>query len=178
MRTRFMIISMLVMVVLLISCSSSTPPPPDPTPPPPSFTMRLNVDKPVYNIGENVIISAMASQECYLTLYDISTLGEVTQIFPNRFAEDNLIQGNQEYQIPTEVDRFNFEIGGPPGIERVRGVCTRKNVNLLGQRTRSTDEVFPLVSGTTAPFEESLDEELGIIPTDQWTETSVTFQVQ
>ena len=95
------------LIALLYGCTPATPPL---APSPEAFTIDVKVDKPIYTIGENIYITVQSSQNCYLTLYDISTEGEVTQIFPNRFAADNLIQGVQVYRIPDETDQFDFEI--------------------------------------------------------------------
>lgn len=172
--------SVLCLVVLLMSCTPATPPPqPTPTPAPRAFSIDVKVDKSVYLIGENIFITVRPNWSCYLTLYDISTLGEVTQIFPNRFASDNLLQGAQLYRIPSEADAFDFEVTGPPGIERVRAVCTVNNVNLFSQqRQMDQNEVFPRIYVAPNQFEQSLDQQLNSLPSDQWTEASITFEVR
>ena len=170
----------LCLLPLLIGCTPAMPTPqPTPTPTPGAFSIDIKVDKPVYQIGENIFITVQPSRNCYLSLYDISTVGEVTQIFPNRFAADNLLQGAQVYRIPSEADAFDFEITGPPGIERVRAVCTVNSVNLFGQqRTINQNEVFPRIYVAPNQFEQTLDQQLDSLPSDQWTEASITFEVR
>jgi hypothetical protein len=176
--------SVLCMIVLLMSCTPATPPPqppptPAPTPAPRGFSIDLKVDKPIYQIGENIFITVRPSRDCYLTLYDISTLGEVTQIFPNHFAADNLLQAAQLYRIPSEADAFDFEVTGPPGIERVRAICSVNNVNLFSQQRQiDRNEVFPRIYVAPNQFEQTLDQQLNSIPSDQWAEASVTFEVR
>lgn len=163
-------------------CVSSKPPTtPTPTPAP-AFNIELKADKPVYRAGEFIYITVRATQECFLSVYDISTLGEVTQIFPNRYAADNKIQGNIAYRIPAASDKFDFEVTGPPGTERVRAVCTKQNVNLFKDRQLKSDsseiQVFPQISDKQAPFEKDLENQKNQVPSNQWTEASITFQVQ
>jgi hypothetical protein len=144
----------------------------------PSFALQLNVGKNTYRIGENIVISVRSTHSCYLTLYDISTIGEVTQIFPNRFATDNRIEGGYTYPIPDQKDQFDFEITGPPGIERVRGVCTIENVNLVEQRKMDTTEAFPRVKqDSSGEFDDALNTKLRVIPTERWAEASITFRI-
>ncbi len=182
MNRRIILICILLIALLVSGCPTPKPPTPRPTPTPSAFTMEVKLDKPVYKIGEFIIISVRATRSCYLSLYDISTLGEVTQIFPNQLMaySDNFIQGNQLYRIPAATDKFDFEISGPPGVERVRAVCTTQNVNLFQEQTAANkdDEVFPKIQVQPAPFEQSLNDELKVIPAGRWAEASVTFQVQ
>ena len=177
MKTRFLVLSLFVIAAVIGGCAS--PPPPggggDQSDP---FAMEVKVAKTVYVPGELITIEVWASEDCYLSLYDISTLGEVTQIFPNRYAADNLIQGGQIYPIPAKIDKFDFEVSGPAGVEKVRGVCTKANVNFFEEQTRNSQEAFPSISDEAAPFERSLDDELSTIPNAQWTEAEITFQVQ
>ncbi|MCP4397472.1 MAG: DUF4384 domain-containing protein [bacterium] len=178
MKTRFLLSSAFVIAILIGGCA--TPPPPSdgggdiPDP----FTMEVKVAKEVYVPGEFIVIEIWASEDCYLSLYDISTLGEVTQIFPNRYAADNLIKGGQIYPIPAKSDKFDFEVSGPAGIEKVRGVCTKAEVNFFEEQTRNSQEQFPSISDETASFERALDSELDNMPNAQWTEDSISFQVQ
>ncbi len=166
----------------LVIVSSCAAPRPTPTPTPTAFNVEVKVDKPVYRVGEFIYITARATQECFLTVYDISTLGEVTQIFPNRFASDNKIQGNTFYRLPAESDKFDFEVTGPPGTERVRVVCTKQNVNLFKEQQLKSEssktQVFPEISNKQAPFEQDLEKQKSQVPSNQWTEASITFQVQ
>lgn len=165
-------------IVMLIFCVSSCYTRPLQPIPPEPLMVEVQVDKPLYRIGEFIVLTARSNQDCYLALYDISTEGEVTQIFPNRYAEDNLIRGGQIYRIPTQTDSFDYEVTGPPGIERVRAVCTQKNVNIVDPSMVSKQETFPSIQQTPPQFEQSLNQKLQTIPSEQWAEASITFQVQ
>ncbi len=142
------------------------------------FSIKVSVAKTQYAVGEKIIISVSATQDCYLTLYDISTIGEVTQIFPNQYATDNFIQGGHTYPIPDQEDNFDFEITGPGGMERVRGVCTIEDVNLVEGGKIDSSGTFPTISQESrGEFDDSLDAKLQVMPTERWTEASITFQV-
>ena len=142
------------------------------------FSVRVSVEKSQYVVGEKIIISVRTTHDCYLTLYDISTIGEVTQIFPNQYATDNFIQGGHDYPIPDQDDNFDFEITGPGGMERVRSVCTVEDVNLVESRKVDSSGPFPTISQEArGEFDDSLDAKLQVMPTERWAEASITFQV-
>lgn len=169
--------TILLLITVLSGCYRPATPPSQ-QPRTVAFAIELKVDKPVYQIGDNVIITVRTTRECYLSLYNISTLGEVTQIFPNRFASDNLIQGGQVYYIPAESDEFDFEIEGPPGIERVRAVGTMANVNFFERDQQGSDETFPRIYKAPEQFDETLNQKLETMSSEQWAEANVTYTVQ
>lgn len=161
-----------MLLSMISGCYTRPPQTPEP------LMIEVQVDKPVYQVGEFIVLTVRANQDCYLALYDISTEGEVTQIFPNKYADDNLIQGGHIYRIPSQTDEFDYEVDGPPGIERVRAVCTQRNVNMVEASLKGKQEVFPRIQQTSPQFEKSLNQKLETMPSDQWAEASVTFQVQ
>ena len=171
--------SLFLFIMVLNGCyrAPQSPPPGPPPGPTTPFTLEIWTAKNMYRVSEKIILTVRASQECYITLYDISTTGEVIQIFPNRYASDNLIQGGYAYPIPDESDMFDLVIAGPAGVERVRAIGTVQNVNLLDNRKIDTTEDFPRILVSPEQFDKSLNEKLNTMPSDQWAEASVTFQV-
>ncbi|PID55614.1 hypothetical protein CSB45_15125 [candidate division KSB3 bacterium] len=145
---------------------------------PKAFSMEVKVAKKVYKPGELIVVDVWASEDCYLSLYDISTQGEVTQIFPNSYAADNLIQGRRIYPIPAKSDAFDFEVSGPAGLEKVRGVCTKANVNFFEEQTRNSSDLFPSVADDSDRFERAINTRLNAVPDTQWAEAEVSFQVR
>jgi len=170
MKKLCMLLSLFLLVVLLHGCYT-------PKPSIQPFTIEVKLDKDTYHIGEMIVITVRASQNCYLTLYDISTEGEVTQIFPNRFAQDSKLEGGIAYRIPSQQDQFDFEIIGPPGMERVRAIGSIEDVNFSEGRKIDETETFPRISQDSDQFDQSLSQKLETIPTERWAESSVTFQV-
>ena len=76
-----LVIAACAALVVVSGCASPKPPTPTPTPTPTAFNIEVKADKPVYKVGEFIYLTVRATQECFLSVYDISTLGEVTQIF-------------------------------------------------------------------------------------------------
>ncbi len=174
MKKYFLFVNAFLVLILLSSCYRA-PQQPRSVP----FTIEVNVDKPVYRVGDNVTIVVRTNRDSYLALYDISTQGEITQIFPNCYAQDNKIQGGKTYHIPTPSDEFDFLVEqGPPGMERIRAVGTLKNVNLFKTSQCGSDEVFPKINKAPEQFEDSLNQKLGGMPSEQWSEASITFEIR
>lgn len=176
MKKQGIVVGMLVCVcVLLQGCYH---PQPAPVPDKQGFIVQIGADKQIYKVGELVVFTVQTNQDCYLTLYDISTEGEVTQIFPNKFAQDNYIRGGYKYRIPDQADTFDFEITGPAGIERVRAIATVENVNLIDEEHIDRTEQFPRIYKERAgEFDQAVDKKLQVIPSERWAEASVSFQI-
>lgn len=175
MKKQWMIVSMLVCVLVLFQGCYN---PPSSTTTQPEFTVQIGSDKQMYKVGETVVFTVQASQDCYLTLYDFSTEGEVTQIFPNTYAQDNYIRGSYQYRIPDQADTFDFEITGPAGIEKVRAIATVENVNLVEEEKIDRTEQFPRIyQERSGEFNKSVDEKLQVIPSERWAEATISFQI-
>ncbi len=164
---------------VLSGCFQPAPPPQaQPQPRAEPFAIEVKVDQPVYQVGDYITVIVRANRECHLSLYNVSTQGEVTQIFPNRFAQDGRIRAEQIYYIPAESDTFDFEIEGPPGTERVRAVGTMENVNFFEPGKQATDEDFPIIQKTPEEFDSTINQKLEGMSPAQWAEASVSFEVQ
>jgi len=170
------VLGILLIVAVLQGCYSASPtPPPQPSPTP--LTIELKTDKNTYRIGELIVFTIRASRECYVSLYDTTTQGEVFQIFPNRYAKNNLLDGNQVYRIPDTSDEFDFEVTGPPGIERVRVVGTIQNVNVVDQQKVVPTEKFPKINQSADQFDKSVSAKLHSMPEEQWAEATITIRI-
>ncbi len=145
---------------------------------PQAFTLALWIEKNVYQPGEMIVFSVHSNQDCYLTLYDIPPADDVTQVFPNGYAEDNLLGAGRDYQIPAASDTFNFEISGYAGSERIVAVCTIDKVDLFGAAALLSTEIFPRLYQSSAQFDHALQQELQTLSPESWAKTEAIFQVQ
>ncbi len=90
----------------------------------PPFRIHLWTNKQDFRKGDNITFSFRTDRDCYLTLVDISTDGELNVIFPNCYHKDNYVRAGKTYTIPGPDYGFEFEVGGPTGIERVKAIAT------------------------------------------------------
>ena len=77
-----------------------------------------------YYEGDNIVIYFRASRDCYVTIYDLDTRGNINLIFPAEPGDNNFIQGDEIYMIPDQGDDFDFTLEGPPGNETIQIVAS------------------------------------------------------
>jgi hypothetical protein len=79
----------------------------------------------VYNPGDDIAVYFHASDDCWLTIYDIDTEGRVRMLFP-QYPDDGFIYGGMTYRIPDYYDRVTMRASGPRGVEYIHAVATRE----------------------------------------------------
>ena len=64
-------------------------------------------------------------------MLDINPNGDITVIFPNKFHADNFIRAGVIYQVPAPNYDFEFNVQGPPGLERIKAIVTANDLSLV-----------------------------------------------
>jgi len=77
-----------------------------------------------YYEGDEITIYFRASRDCYVTIYDLDTRGNINLIFPAEPGDNNFIQGDAVYQIPDPWDDYTLTLEGPPGTENIQIVAS------------------------------------------------------
>lgn len=93
-----------------------------------SLSVTLSADRAEYSVGQRVILEATPSADCYLTLIDVGTSGNITILFPNVYSASNAVKAGQTVRVPGEAASFDFEAAGPAGTEIVRAIVSREPV--------------------------------------------------
>lgn len=157
-----------------------TIPEPNPTQDPGSpttFALDLASNQATYRVGELVVLTVRAERACYLSLYDVSTAGEITQLFPNGYGKDNFLEAGQTFRIPSAYDRFDFGVNGPAGVERIRGICTVRNLAIVEPQYLDATGDFPTIRLSPPQFDRFVREKFAQMPGEEWTAADVSFQV-
>jgi mono/diheme cytochrome c family protein len=97
--------------------------------------VQLSMDRgpgAVYRFGDKVQILVSVDRECYLTLYNVDSTGNVNLVFPNQFVKNNRVHAGQVLTIGGPNDPFEIEAGGTEGLETVVAVATLTQVPLPG----------------------------------------------
>ena len=136
-----------------------------------SFTVKAWTDKKEYEVNEKIVFYVKAEKNGYLTLLDVSPNGDITVIFPNKFHKDNFVRAGVTYQVPSPNYGFEFNIQGPPGLERIKALVTLNKVSLL---KLDLDKGFHSVKrettrGTRAI--QALSKQVGSVGSSAWSET-------
>lgn len=113
------------------------------------FHVRISVNGassngqfPTVPIGQQVRFDVTSEKDCYLTLIDVGTSGNVTVLFPNDFHKDNFVKAGQVITVPAEDWGFDITVHPPPGREMVKAIATLQKVDIT--------EAFPQGKGFKA----------------------------
>ncbi len=104
-----------------------------------------------YKIGTKIRICVRATEDCYLTLLNVGSDGELTVLFPNRLHQDNRIVRDRIYEIPDAGYAFDFTLEGPAGPDEVKAIVTLDAKPLLETDFTKTGEFFHRMESSAAP---------------------------
>lgn len=141
----------------------------------PRFNIDMWLNRKSFRQGENVVFSFRSSQDCYITLIDISTRGDLRVIFPNRFHQDNYVKANRPYAIPGPEYGFDFGIQGPSGIERVKAIATLKPLSLFDLDYEASP-FFTVQNGNTKGVK-AIVPKIRRLTADDWADAYVEFRI-
>jgi len=116
-----------------------------------------------------------AERDCYLTLIDIGTSGNLTVLFPNAYDRNNRIQAGRRYEIPGTSYGFDIHVGGPPSIERVKAIATTQPFTLFENMDLSQG-FFGMTRGGADTLRDFKLSPRQVAPT-QWTDAAFEIQV-
>lgn len=86
--------------------------------------VNVRMNNKTYTIGDPATIFLKANRDCYITLFNVRSNGEIWELFPNRYQPDNFVKANREYNIPGTDDQFVFRVCEPPGKEYIKVVAS------------------------------------------------------
>jgi hypothetical protein len=131
-----------------------------------------------YPIGQKIVVGFRASRDCYLTLLNIGTSGKLTVLFPNSLHPDNFIQAGRDYRIPEATDDFEYELQGPPGMEKLKAVATLKKVSLLESNFAPDGSLFRTVDAASGARDIGVvQKKVSAVPKNEWAESACEFAV-
>jgi hypothetical protein len=81
--------------------------------------VRLWSNQSAFRIGDVISYSFESRKTCYLVLLNLTSDGELVQIFPNRFHPSAFVKANETYHIPGEGAEISLEVTGPAGTDRL-----------------------------------------------------------
>jgi hypothetical protein len=142
----------------------------------PSFNIEIWTDKKRYRVGEEIRFYFRSDRDCYLTLIDYETNGNVKVLFPNRYYRDNFIRGSKIYVIPGREYGFKLTIEPPSGIERLKAIATAEALSLFDLDFGKN--FFPPVERSNTRGMRSISIALDRLPNFSWAENSCTISIR
>jgi hypothetical protein len=132
-----------------------------------------------YRVGDTLTVFFEASQDCYLTLLNIGTSGKLTILFPNALHRDNFIAANELHRIPGPEDGFEYQLQGPPGVEKLKAIATRTRVELLESSFAPDGSLFLSVQPAEGARNIAvIRKKVERLPPAQWAEAEWEFTVE
>jgi hypothetical protein len=92
-----------------------------------ALTLSLLADRGTngtYFDGEEMVLTVLASKDCWLKVYQIDGKGDVKLIFPNPYSGDGRLPAGVLVQIPGAGAAFAFKLSAPYGVETIRAVAS------------------------------------------------------
>lgn len=113
------------------------------------FKLSVATDKPVYKVGENAVVSAVAERDCKLTLVNAGSSGKVHILYPNQYQPNNQLKAGQVVTIPSAAAPVDFRVMGPDGLEALIAICRADDKPVLsGTVNYQQQGAFPAYGDT------------------------------
>jgi hypothetical protein len=131
--------------------------------------VSVSMDQKEPRISSTVAICFQASRAGFATLWNISTRGEVSRIFPNSFLPGtgaSHVDAGRRYCAGVSGDPFRFRVDGPPGTEDLYLLWTARPD--LQPQAVSYADAAALVTGM---------QKLGGANTGDWATSKLTYDI-
>ncbi len=138
----------------------------------------LWTDEKSYRIGEKLTVNFKTDRDCYVTLVDVGTSGNVHILFPNRFSVGNKVKANETYSVPAKDDGYKITVNGPPGTEIVRAIATLKPISFIDTDFSGTRSIFKSVDKNVSSFTRDLSIEASETPSSNLGENLIKIEIK
>lgn len=136
---------------------------------PSQLSISISTDKTSYRIGDRLQIFLRIGAQAYVYVFDIDPAGRVSQLFPNSFSRQNLLNAGT-YTLPDGP--YTLTISGPEGTEHLHAVAITQAVNLGLDGVQNRAWLDP------EAFRAELARRIqSAAPSATWTSTFTSFQV-
>ncbi len=83
------------------------------------LTVRVWTTQKVYREGEHIVVYMQGNRNFYARIVDIPSNGDIIQLLPNDYRQQDRFEAGRIYQIPGEGDRFDLKVTPPFGEDRI-----------------------------------------------------------
>ena len=91
----------------------------------------LKTERPVFQSGDLLSITARPSINCNLTVLTLDARGRATVLYPNEFDANNSVEAGREVRIPSDKAPYQFRLKDK-GYETLIGICTSGSKSVDG----------------------------------------------
>lgn len=90
--------------------------------------LDVSLSEPSYTIGEGMVLFVEAKKPMYVTLVHISSVGQVSTIYPNGYEPSNWINAGIKVRIPAANAGYELTVSGPPGTDHVEALGSEEPI--------------------------------------------------
>jgi hypothetical protein len=76
-----------------------------------------------WKIGDIIRLCARVNRDCYLSLINIGTSGNISVLLPNRLHTESIVRSGEVVAFPDIRDTFKYRLKGPVGSEKVIAIA-------------------------------------------------------
>jgi hypothetical protein len=140
------------------------------------FRVEMWTERTGYRIGDELIVHIRANRDCYLTVLDLQTSGNLYVLLPNQYQTETRAKADATVAVPGSDAPFTIAVNGPEGVEGVKVVATRKPLSLALPERR---QVFTTLSTRESQerFTRSLISQIEKLDDDEWDTAEWTFRI-
>jgi hypothetical protein len=142
----------------------------------PSFHIDIWTDKNTYRVGEEIRFYFRSDVDCYLTLVDYETNGNVKVLFPNRYSKNNFIKAGNTYVIPGIDYGFKLNVEPPIGMERIKAIATTEPLSFYD--LDFTKNIFASVDRGNTRGMRGISIAMDCLPNYRWAESSCIITIR
>ena len=104
--------------------------------PDPTFTLQCQTNRSVYQLGEDLSITAKPAKDAYITIFSITQNDRVSVLFPNYYMKNQFVKAHEIRKIPNSKEEkiLNFTLQKPlsgelPYAELLMCIATKQPVS-------------------------------------------------
>ena len=83
------------------------------------LTVRVWTSKKEYREGDHITVYMQGNRDFYARIVDITSSGDIIQILPNDYRQQDRFEAGRIYEIPGKGDRFDLKVTPPFGEDRI-----------------------------------------------------------
>ncbi len=110
----------------------------------PEISMTARATNSIYRKGDKIALKVRLSDSGYLHCYYKDSLGNISRVFPNRFARDARVAGGKEVRIPGDRMGFSILADVERSSQSFRCFAARTNLDVKLSNGRLKTDLVPL----------------------------------
>jgi hypothetical protein len=146
-----------------------------------SFRLEASLNQSIFKDGDEMLIRIRATQDCFISVFNILEDGKILRLIPSSFKEDNFLNANEAFSFPDEEvkSKGKLKVHTPKGKDAVTEsfyiLALKRPFELHDERFQ--EGRYKLYNGRTAFMKDLIKDIVGI-PLSERAEKLVQYQIR